>query len=152
MNQGHTQDTSLVRLSAALSQSVIDCQLSDEAKDTWWTQIIYHNSRRELGKSMTKSKDDIPKRVRVIMTDEKNMRKLANVEELSGSRPASEIPQVLSKLEKRFDDKAAIDILPCTNMISVGVDVSRLGLMLVFGQPKTTAEINSGRVRTHNGF
>ncbi len=154
MNQGHTQDTSLVRLSAALSQSVIDCQLSDEAKDTWWTQIIYHNSRRELGKSMTKSKDDIPKRVRVIMTDEKNMRKLANVEELSGSRPASEIPQVLSKLEKRFDDKAAIDILPCTNMISVGVDVSRLGLMLVFGQPKTTAEYiqASSRVGRSNKY
>jgi len=139
MNQGHTQDTSLVRLSAALSQSVLECQLSDEAKDTWWTQIIYHNSRRELGKSMTKSKDDIPKRVRIIASDEKNMRNLANVEELSGSRPASEIPQVLSKLEKKFDE-GAIDILPCTNMISVGVDVSRLGLMIVFGQPKTTSE------------
>ncbi|MDC0183330.1 helicase-related protein [Nitrosomonadales bacterium] len=139
MNQGHTQDTSLVRLSAALSQSVLECQLSEEAKDTWWTQIIYHNSRRELGKSMTKSKDDIPKRVRIITSDEKNRRKLANVEELSGSRPAFEIPQVLSKLEKKFNDDA-IDILPCTNMISVGVDVSRLGLMLIFGQPKTTSE------------
>lgn len=140
MNQGHTQDTSLVRLSSALSQSILECQLSDESKDSWWTQVIYHNSRRELGKSMTKSKDDIPKRVKIIASDEKNLRKLSNVEELSGSRPAAEIPQVLSKLEKKFDDEEAVDILPCTNMISVGVDVSRLGLMLIYGQPKTTAE------------
>jgi hypothetical protein len=140
MAQGHSPMTSEVHTSAALSQSVIESNLCGKAKDIWWTQVIYHNSRRELGKTMTLARDDIPERVKVISSDEDNLRKLTNVEELSGNVRGIEIPEVLSRLELDCTDNNAIDILPCTNMISVGVDVSRLGLMLILGQPKTTAE------------
>ena len=141
MAQGHTPVTSLVHTSAVLSQIPIEAELSDDnLRDAYWTQIIYHNSRRELGKSITLSNDDIPSRVKVIAKDEDNLRILSNIEELSASRDSEEIPSILSKLTNKYDHEQMVDILPCTNMISVGVDVSRLGLMLIYGQPKTTAE------------
>ena len=63
-----------------------------------------------------------------------------NVEELSSNIKGKKIPELLEQLEVEYPNKDAIDILPCTNMISVGVDIKRLGLMVVNGQPKTTSE------------
>src|SRR5260221_930098 len=65
------------------------------------------------------------------------------VEELTSRKSSTLIPEVLSKLELGFAAPGGvrpIDVLLATNMISVGVDVKRLGLMVVTGQPKTTAE------------
>src|SRR5258708_11250553 len=68
-----------------------------------------------------------------------------SIEELTSRKSSSDIPEVLGRLEIGFDPAndpkktKPIDILLATNMISVGVDVKRLGLMVVTGQPKTTA-------------
>lgn len=140
MGQGHTPVTSVVRAAAATCQAPQEIStLSNEAKDGYWTLLIYHNSKRELGKTMALARDDIPARVQVIASDESNLRQIDNVEELSANLPGRRIPEVLLQLERRRGEDA-IDILPCTNMISVGVDVKRLGVMMVVGQPKTTAE------------
>jgi hypothetical protein len=58
---------------------------------------------------------------------------------------SSEIRPLLDELRigfdpNRNDDLKPIDLLLATNMISVGVDVSRLGMMVAVGQPKSTAE------------
>ncbi|TDI77370.1 MAG: hypothetical protein E2O84_01135 [Bacteroidetes bacterium] len=140
MGQGHTPVTSLVQTAAALCQGPMELNISDLARDTWWTQVIYHNSRRELGKTMTLARDDIDARVRVIAADESAMRSIGEVEELSSNVPGSRINEVLGRLGIKHPHAQVLDIVPCTNMISVGVDVGRLGLILINGQPKTTAE------------
>ena len=138
MGQYHTPVTSLVHTSAALAQAPIDVPLSTEAKDGYWTQVIFHNSLRELGKTMTMSLDDIPERA-AIANDKGNSRRLSPVE-LSANISSSDIPEVLENLKVSRGKDGAIDCLPCTNMFSVGVDVKRLGLILMNGQPKTTSE------------
>jgi len=140
MPSGHTGQTALVQTGAALLQSPIENNLQESYEDTWWTLPIYHNSRRELGKTMTMARDDIPARIKVISKSTSDQREINIVEELSANVKGSKIPDVLAKLSLSTTEKGTIDILPCTNMISVGVDIGRLGMMLINGQPKATAE------------
>ena len=139
MPSGHTGQTALVQTAAALLQAPIATDQKGDGLDTWWTLPVYHNSRRELGKTMTLSRDDIPSRIGVIAS-QGSERECIHVEELSANVKGARIPEVLDKLQVPACEEGTIDILPCTNMISVGVDISRLGIMLINGQPKTTAE------------
>jgi len=66
------------------------------------------------------------------------------IEELTSRKSATQIPDILDRLETPFGSKdqqrRPLDTVLATNMISVGVDVGRLGVMIVAGQPKATAE------------
>src|SRR5262249_55321586 len=68
----------------------------------------------------------------------------STVEELTSRKSAVQIPDILDRLETPFGTTDAmrrpLDAVLATNMISVGVDVGRLGIMIVAGQPKATAE------------
>ena len=131
------------------------------AVDPWMTLAGYFNSMRELGGMRRLVDDDVYTRARQM-----DRRGLARrffttdyLEELTSRMRSEQIPVILDRLETPFDpdlaekrremikqkkfDKASkrpVDVLLATNMISVGVDVQRLGLMVVAGQPKSTAE------------
>ena len=139
MGQGHTPTFSNVIASTALlaAGGVMRERIAALA-DTWWTLVAYHNSKRELGKTLSLARDDIPARLRAL--GEKRIIAGAGVKELSANLKDSEIPEALHQLGTAIPDKSALDFVACTNMLSVGVDVQRLGLMMVNGQPKTVSE------------
>jgi hypothetical protein len=129
------------------------------AVDPWLTLIGYFNSMRELGGMRRLVDDDV--RTRLGKMDQRGLsrRALYSIDELTSRKDSTDIPEVLDHLEVGFDPqteakrkalvkkghvkdlpKRPLDVLLATNMVSVGVDVQRLGLMVVGGQPKTTAE------------
>jgi hypothetical protein len=148
MNNGlYSTITTLVQASGACAQAVkrldngkansVNDQL---ALDSYWTQVVYHNSRQELGKTTTMLRDDVGVRLEILEADNAKRRPFDNIEELSANLKGGEVRRALDNLSVNWPNENTIDALPCTNMISVGVDVSRLGLMIVKGQPKSTAE------------
>ena len=153
MAQSHTPTTAMVHVSAAMLQGPMEIKLSDDERDRFWTLVAYHNSLRELGKTVTLARDDIPDRIKVIASTEDVQRALEpeNLAELTSNIPAAQIPQNLELLERRVDDPEVIDFVACTNMLSVGVDVQRLGLMVVVGQPKSTSEYIQASSRVGRG-
>jgi hypothetical protein len=117
------------------------------AADPWMTTVGYFNSLRELGGMRRMIDDEVVNRVRRADRRGLAVRYVNEVAELTSRISSSDIPATLDRLGVAFTgakpDKGGpypIDVVLATNMISVGVDVSRLGLMVVSGQPKTTAE------------
>lgn len=138
MAQGHTSDTAVVHCGAALLQAPVDLGLTGDAQDAYWTLVAYHSSLRELGRTVTIARDDINSRLGSLIVG--RPRREYDVDELSSSVPRAQQPRLLERLNLPCSDQYSVDFLATTNMLSVGVDVPRLGLMLMNGQPKATAE------------
>jgi len=111
-------------------------------RDAYWTLVLYHNSLRELGRTVTILRDDVRTLLEREERDLPGSRRVGSdaVYELTSNVSSHELVEILERLEKPVGDPAVIDALAATNILSVGIDVARLGLMMVNGQPKTTSE------------
>ncbi|NLJ17675.1 DISARM system helicase DrmA [Globicatella sulfidifaciens] len=107
--------------------------------DPYYTMLGYFNTVKELAGMMTTFKDEIISRLNMLDPNETFNHDLV-IEELTSRKKAHEIPQLLTQMEKTMNETGVLDGVLATNMISVGVDVDRLGTMIVQGQPKTTSE------------
>jgi hypothetical protein len=146
--------TTTIRLYATLLYAAKAlCTDTEEARDPYWTNVGYFNSLRELGQAATWISADIDEYLHTIYKrryEDKvegykdNRRYIYRYEELTSRIRGNRIPMSLQNLGIRYPGKERgkrpVDVCLATNMISVGVDVPRLGLMTVTGQPKTTAE------------
>jgi len=124
-------------------------------RDAYWTAVMYHNSLRELGRTGTLVVDDV--NARLVPRSERLGIPLRSVRagrvlELTSRRGPEELPNDLRELMKSVDDSEdAIDVVLSSNMLSVGIDIPRLALMLMVGQPKTTSEYIQATSRVGRG-
>ena len=149
---GRSATYMLQALTASLLQAASDPSASPEERNFYWTQVVYFNSLRELGHALVLVQDDVPVSVgQVSARREELPRKIDAPAELTSRVRSYEIRDMLDRLELDADHPEAVDLLLASNMISVGMDIPRLGLMVVNAQPKTLSEYIQATSRVGRG-
>ncbi len=160
MPSGKTKAMTEIRMMAALMQKAYTMDMPDEIKDKFWTLTVYFNSLKDLGKASTLVDDDV--KDFIIRTANRmftTRRLIVRADELTSRVSTTELNETLDKLEKIEYSKEnmeakqyASSVLLATNMISVGIDVARLNVMLMVGQPKLTSEYIQASSRVGRSF
>lgn len=155
MGIGTTATTTLIRVNAAMlfaTRYLATIGYPDAVVDNFWTITGYFNSLRELGGASTQILDDVQSRLDYLAKTKfvsvypgvDTSKGYTYTEELTSRMSNSEITEIIQvKLKRSYSQGNHADVfdyLLASNMISVGVDVGRLGAMVVAGQPKTNAE------------
>ena len=149
---GRSPKYALQAVAATVLQAAAMRALSDSEKDPYWTLVGYFNSLRELGGSLVLMQDDVPVSMRMFAArNEEPVRPIVEPVELTSRVTSDEIPDILQDLERQAGETGCYDVLLASNMISVGIDIPRLGLMLVNGQPKTLSEYIQATSRVGRG-
>ena len=162
-----TRQRSMAPLAAALL--VAPNHLFKEQKDAavlldaWWTMVVYHGSLKGVGNSHNILNIDVleylakyscelnhqdysdfkPRNDDSIISKEPHTRlsqRADKIAQLTSLSSVEENAVTFKRLEREYNDPQCLDVVLATNMISVGLDVSRLALMVINGQPLTTAE------------
>ena len=150
---GRSAKFALQAVSASLLQSASAGFTDDDERDPYWTLVGYFNSLRELGGALVLMQDDVTDSISLYSKARpgESPRAMHNVEELTSRRTQEDILDMLGKLAIRAGEAGALDTVLATNMVSVGVDIPRLGLMVVNGQPKAIAEYIQATSRVGRG-
>ncbi len=122
---------------------------SAAAADPYLTLVGYFNALRELGAMRRVVEDEVPQRTQQIeklrplagkVHPHLAARMVSQIVELTSRESSAKIKDAKDRLGRPFADERRVDVVLASNMISVGVDIDRLGLMVVAGQPTTSAE------------
>ena len=153
----------LLPLMAAAQHEYIEAggrEIPDNPADPYLTTLAYFNALRELGGARRILEEEVQSalssygaRRRIGKTGRRFRDRLGlgEVVELTSRVSTDAVARVRERLNRPFHTGNAVDWVLATNMISVGLDVQRLGLMVVVGQPKTNAEYIQATSRVGRG-
>ena len=122
---------------------------TENPADPYMTVLGYFTSLRELGGARRILEEEVQntiksygarKRIGEEVGLFRDRKTFSEVVELTSRVPTDKVAEARRRLECGFHDTQRVDCAIATNMISVGLDIPRLGLMVVLGQPKTHAE------------
>lgn len=124
-----------------------------QGADPYMTLVGYFNSLRELGGMRRLVEDEVSNRLANFAAEKRPhdypgdhpwaaSRRLREPAELTSRESTERVKETKARLAARHvsDEAKPVDVVLASSMISVGLDVDRLGLMVVAGQPKTTSE------------
>ena len=140
--------TTLMAAGQAAWNAAASAQAANPA-DPYMTAVAYFNALRELGSARRIVEDEVSSRLlaysgRKRLDEDQGLfddRSIAfEPVELTSRVDTAQVAEAKRRLSLDFTDQGRVDVALATNMISVGLDITRLGLMLVSGQPKTTSE------------
>jgi hypothetical protein len=168
MPTGKTAIDTQLQLLAHLLVSRLEVFKNLETKsstDNYWTIVSYYNSLKDVGKIYNKVGDEVSNFTSTLQYrlsqlfqpfDEYSFNFYgipSRTEELTSRVESAKIKSVLKEIEKPFDESKlvtrekglkyltdVVDFVLATNMISVGIDISRLNIMVLNGMPKNIAE------------
>ena len=146
---GRSPKFALQAVSASLLQSATCSAVPKVDQDSYSTLLVYFNSLRELGGALVLMQDDVHATIAAYSRRHTETGRTIEVpEELTSRKSAAEIRELLELLD---DPARSPEVLLASNMISVGVDIQRLSMMVVNGQPKTIAEYIQATSRVGRG-
>jgi hypothetical protein len=142
---------------ASLLQSANELaeQYGEEITDPYWTLVSYYNSLRELGGLQSSISNRISKEWIPEYAGNESLRVIENIKELTSRVTQARLVEAKKSLENSLMDDSTVDVVATSNMFQVGIDISRLGLMVINGQPKSNSEYiqSSGRIgRSYPGL
>jgi len=139
---------------SAIAQAALE--IEPDERDPYWTLLAFYNTLRELGGGLTLAQTDIPQYSRALKNRKNEADKTRYQSqwiELTSRKQSHEISKTIDELKVPYNPEAkkkngAIDLCLASNIIEVGVDIDRLSVMAIVGQPKMTAQYIqvSGRV------
>ena len=154
-SMGNNNSETLIRVFALLmylKYLYIKRGIPYDVIDQFYTTVGYFNSIKELGTASGIITDRINSEVKYLIMRKfheeaeqigltiSDVKLYLRNDELTSRKSAKEIKDVLSRLDKRFTESECYDYITASNMLSVGIDIDRLGVMTMYGQPKSNAE------------
>lgn len=129
-----------------------------EHENNFWTIVSFYNSLRDVGKIYNKVPAEITDFLKLLHNRHQLNKQTygfnyfglsSRTKELTSRIESNSIKNLLNQLEQPFNLSSkdgwtfvqnTVDLVLASNMFSVGIDIERLNVMLMNGQPKNVAE------------